>query len=322
MISVPFEARIINIGVSSCLLGEQSRYNSSHKKDQYITEVLGKYFNIVSICPELEVGLGAPREAVNLVGSSKAPNLIGVKTGTNWTTPMKKYSKRRMRQTDMAELDGFILKNDSPSCGIEKVRIHRKSGKVVRDGRGLFASHLIRTNPLLPVTDEGGLKDFNLGNNFIERVFAYRRLRGLFGQRFNRRTMIEFHESHLLQLRSHSIKYYTVLRELIGKIEECRPTDFRRQYGLQFMDILKIKTSPKKHATVMRYILGYLKNHLARKKQEQIQTIINMHCDRQIPLIVPLRMLRFYANEFKIKVLMGQTYLNPEADEIKLRLQS
>src|SRR5512140_857426 len=133
----------IAVGISSCLLGQKVRFDGGHKQDRYITDILGAYFRFVPVCPELEVGMGVPRETVRLTGAAEAPAMIGIKSGSDWTENMNQYAQKRVARADLGGLCGYILKKDSPSCGMERVKVYGKSKMPVRSGRGLFAAALI-----------------------------------------------------------------------------------------------------------------------------------------------------------------------------------
>jgi uncharacterized protein YbbK (DUF523 family) len=169
----------IRVGISACLLGEAVRYDGAHQKDHYITGVLAQHFSWVSVCPELEVGMGVPREPVRLVGSPEAPRMLGVTSGTDHTGRMNAFARRRVQDLAREKLSGYILKRASPSCGMERVKVYPDGGAPARAGAGLFARALMKALPLLPVEEEGRLDDARLRDNFITRVFAYRRLAAL-----------------------------------------------------------------------------------------------------------------------------------------------
>lgn len=163
----------IKIGVSSCLLGNNVRYDGSHKKMIYITDILSKQFILVPICPEFELGMGIPREAVMLVGKTYEPKMVGINSGENWTDKMLSYSNQRVLCDDIKELSGCILKKNSPSCGIKGVKIYTTLNQFVEKGIGLFAKELLNTHPSLPVIEEDELNDPNKKENFINKVLSY-----------------------------------------------------------------------------------------------------------------------------------------------------
>src|SRR5262245_14302988 len=153
----------LRIGISRCLLGEPVRYDGGHKHDRFLTDVLGKHVEFVPVCPEVEMGLGTPREPIQLVELAGEMRLRGVKSQTDHTAAMRRYARRRVQELAELDLCGYILKNDSPSCGMERVKVYQLSegrgrfekpsckGRPVRCGVGLFAEALLARLPNLPV---------------------------------------------------------------------------------------------------------------------------------------------------------------------------
>ncbi|HEX7622800.1 MAG TPA: DUF523 domain-containing protein, partial [Anaeromyxobacteraceae bacterium] len=173
----------LRIGVSSCLLGQNVRYDGGHKRDDFLTGLLAEFVRFVPVCPEVELGLGTPREAIRLVREGALVRLVGRASGADHTEPMRHLAEQRVAELAHLDLDGYVLKKDSPSCGMERVKVY--GGAVAtRDGRGAFAAVLLERLPLLPVEEEGRLNDLPLRENFVERVFAHRRLRELFRGRW------------------------------------------------------------------------------------------------------------------------------------------
>jgi uncharacterized protein YbbK (DUF523 family) len=168
----------IRIGISKCLLGEEVRFDGGHKRDAFLVDTFGHYVEWFPVCPEVDIGLGTPREPIHLVRAEKAIRLVGVKSGSDHSEAMRAYAATKAEELARLELHGFILKKDSPSCGMERVKIYNPSGVSERTGRGLFAGALMARLPDLPVEEEGRLSDPRLRDNFVERVFAYRRLAG------------------------------------------------------------------------------------------------------------------------------------------------
>lgn len=165
------------IGISSCLLGQKVRFDGQHKRDDFLTNTLGPFVEWVPVCPEVEVGMGVPRESIRLAGNPDRPNLIAERSGRDWSEAMRGYSDKRVEELLKLNLCGYILKKDSPSCGFERVRVYPSTGKgsPQRNGRGVFTQALLAGSKLLPVEDEGRLNDPKLRDNFIERAFAYQR---------------------------------------------------------------------------------------------------------------------------------------------------
>ena len=182
----------IRIGVSSCLLGQNVRYDGGHKKDDFLTGQLGPFVEFVPLCPEVEVGMGIPRPSIRLERRGEEVRLVDPKNGLDHTDAMRGWARKRVGEIERLDLCGYVLKKDSPSCGMERVRVYAKS-VATRSGRGLFAEELLARLPLLPVEEEGRLNDPELRENFVERVFGYRRLKNLFQGRWTVGDLVRFH---------------------------------------------------------------------------------------------------------------------------------
>ncbi len=309
----------IYVGISTCLLGQKVRFDAGHKRDRYITDILGEYFRYVAVCPEVEVGMGIPRESVKLVGTAENPSMIGNKTGEDWTGRMNDYSAARVKKQDLKDICGYILKKDSPSCGMERVRVYDDKGMPDRKGIGLFAAALLERFPLLPVEEEGRLNDASLRENFIVRVFAYHRLRSLFSGGFTRGKLVDFHTIHKLLLMAHSPKHYRELGKLVADISNHTPAEMRDTYSKLFMEAFQIKTTTKKNVNVLQHIIGYLKKQLGSREKQDIIRVINDYHQELVPLVVPLTLIRHYIDLHQIEYIQQQVYLNPHPKELMLR---
>jgi len=309
----------IKIGISSCLLGKKVRFDAGHKHDRYITDLLGRFVEFVPVCPEIEVGMGVPREAVRLVGDLLSPRMVGTRTGEDWTDRMTAYSQKRVGKRDLVDLSGFILKNRSPSCGMERVKLYLSPDKVERKGVGLFAAALMQRFPDLPIEEEGRLSDADLRENFIERVFAYHRLHQLFAGPFARKTVISFHADHKLMLMAHSPEYYRRLGQLVARVSQFRSADFRSEYRRLFMRALKYQATTKKNTNVLQHIAGYLKKQLSAAEKKDVQETIEDYHRSLVPLVVPITLLKHFVSKYDIEYIQNQYYLNPHPKELMLR---
>ena len=309
----------IYVGVSSCLLGAKVRFDAGHKKSDFVTDVMSDYVKFVSVCPEVEIGMGTPREAVRLVGSEESPEMLGVKSGISWTIKMNNYSDSRIKKADMKKLSGYILKSKSPSCGMERVKVYTEKGMPSHSGSGLFAKALMSAYPYLPIEEEGRLQDKTIRENFIIRLFAYNRLKQLFKEPFSRKKIIQFHTEHKYLLMSHSVKHYKLIGQLVAKISECNPTAFKEEYLRLFMDALKNQATAKKHTNVLMHILGYLKKNLTTDEKKAILESIEDYRLRLIPLIVPVTLLKHYIYKYDTTYIKNQVYLEPHPKELMLR---
>ena len=312
----------IRIGVSSCLLGEEVRFDGGHKRSDFLTETLGRFVEFVPVCPEMEIGLGVPRESIRLVRGhdhADAIRLVGNKTGLDHTDKMHAYAERCTAALGREELSGYVLKKDSPSCGMERVRVYGPSGMATRDGAGLFASALMRRYPSLPVEEEGRLNDPHLRENFVERVFAYRRLRSFFSARWTLGGLVQFHTAHKLVLMAHSPKAYGELGRFVANAKRLAHDQVRDDYQLAFMDALKKVATTARHTNVLHHMLGYLREHLDATARAELVTLIDDYHRGLVPLIVPITLFRHYVREFGIVYLRGQVYLEPHPKELMLR---
>jgi len=304
------------IGISRCLLGDEVRFDGGHKRDTFLTTTFGRCVDWVPVCPEVEVGMGIPREAIQLVADpSGVPSgahlvrLLGVKSGTDWTTDMSRYARDRVRELKVANLSGYVLKKDSPSCGMERVRVHQH-GMRTRSGRGLFAEALLQGWPNLPVEEEGRLNDPVLRENFVERVFAYQRLRELFADRWNGGDLVRFHTVHKLQLLAHSRTGYTELGRLVAGLKGHPRRELAERYQTTFMRALARTATPGRHADVMTHILGHLKRLLDAGDRRELLEAIDAHRRGEVPLIVPITLIRHHVRRHDVEYLRDQVYLD------------
>lgn len=315
--AVPGNDRL-RLGVSSCLLGEHVRFDGGHKHDRFLTDVLGRYVEWVPVCPELEVGMGVPREAVRLEGDAAAPRMIGVRSRTEHTTVMRRFAAARVRQLAGLDLEGYVFKKGSPSCGMERVRVYGPSGMPGRRGRGLFAAAFIAAFPLVPVEEEGRLNDPVLRENFIERVFAYRRWRALVAAP-TRGAVVAFHTAHKFQLLAHSPKHYTLLGRLVAEQKRQRPAALVAEYGVAFMAALALPATTAKHVNVLQHLAGFCREHLDAADRQELAALIDDYRRMLVPLVVPLTLLRHHVERQRVSYVLDQTYLSPHPKELMLR---
>jgi uncharacterized protein YbbK (DUF523 family)/uncharacterized protein YbgA (DUF1722 family) len=266
------------IGVSSCLLGERVRYDGGHKRDSFVTDLLGRYVEWIPVCPEMEIGLGVPRDSLHLSDPGDGIHLIATKTGKDLTARMSRFSDRKLKDLADLRLSGYVLKSKSPSCGMERVRVFRRTGVLHKAGRGVFAEALINALPDLPVEEEGRLQDPRLRENFVTRVYAYHRWQQMAAPGITRARLMSFHESHKFLLMS----------------------------------------TRKNHTNVLQHLAGFLKERLDSRDRQELADLIDRYRRELLPLIVPVTLLRHYVVKYSIRYLENQTYLNPHPHELML----
>jgi uncharacterized protein YbgA (DUF1722 family)/uncharacterized protein YbbK (DUF523 family) len=309
----------IRVGVSRCLLGEEVRFDGGHKRDRFLTDVLGRYVEWVPVCPEVEAGFGTPREAMRLVGDPQSPQLMTITSHRNMTKPLAAYTARKLATLDGTELSGYIFKKDSPSCGIERVKLFNSHGMPSRRGVGLFARAFAERFPLVPTEDEGRLCDPALRDNFVERIFCYHRLRLLRQGPLTCQSVVAFHTIHKYLLLAHSPEGHQSLGRLVAQAHRYKPKDLIQRYGVRFMEALAVKATRRKHVNVLQHLVGHLKNRLTGKEHAELEGVIADYHRGLLPLIVPVTLIKHFVAMLEIGYIQNQIYLNPHPKELMFR---
>jgi uncharacterized protein YbgA (DUF1722 family)/uncharacterized protein YbbK (DUF523 family) len=312
----------IKIGISACLLGEHVRYDGGHQWDRFFTQTLGRYFEWVPVCPEVEYGLPVPREAMRLVGDPAAPRLVTIRSGIDHTAGMKAWAEKKLLSLAKESLCGFIFKSKSPSSGMTAVKVYGDGGVPARRGTGIFAGAFMARFPLLPVEDDGRLHDPILRENFIERVFVSHRWLVMTGKEFKFKDLEIFHRDHKLLLMSHSPKHLTGLGRIAANHERSPLSRAASEYHQLLMAGLKLIATPKKQTNVLMHMLGYFKKRLTKDEKQELIDIIEKYRQGTLPLIVPVTMLAHYVRKLAEPYLQGQIYFNPHPAELMLRNHS
>jgi uncharacterized protein YbgA (DUF1722 family)/uncharacterized protein YbbK (DUF523 family) len=309
----------IRLGISSCLLGNKVRYDGGHKLDRFLTVTLGKYIEYVPVCPEVECGLSIPRPSMRLEGNTDAPRLIVTSTREDLTEIMETWAKKRVTELEKEDLCGYIFKSDSPSSGMERVKIYNEKSMPVKNGVGVFAAIFMKHFPLLPVEDEGRLHDPGLRENFIERIFALKRWRETLDNKNFKKSLIDFHTRHKLLILAHSPKHYQQMGKLVAAQKSITHKDMQKQYQDLLLEALKVKATPQKHVNVLQHMVGYFKKQLSGDEKKELLEIINDYRNGNIPLIVPVTLISHYVRKYNDHYLGQQLYLNPHPSELQLR---
>lgn len=314
----------LRLGVSACLLGRKVRYDGQHKRDPFLVDVLGAFVEWVPVCPEQELGLGVPREPIRLVGDPRSPRLVGERSGRDHTVPMRRLAEARVRELADLDLDGYVTKKDSPSCGMARVRVHPgQGGPPRRDGVGAFAGALLAGLPLLPVEEEGRLQDPALREGFVERIFAYARWKGAVARGMRRGDLVAFHAAHKLALMAHSPAAYRTLGAAVGRLTKGPPGKAVEAYGRGFMEALRLPATRGRHANVLQHTLGYFRDVLSPADRRELAEVVADYARGLVPLVVPLTLLRHHVRNHRdahgVAWLAAQTYLDPDPKELMLR---
>lgn len=309
----------IRVGVSACLLGQEVRFDGGHKRDTFLTTGLGPFVEWVPVCPEVDIGLGIPRDTLRLVGDEDAPRLVVQRSGEDLTERMQRYAADKVRELEALRLDGYVLKRASPSCGLFRVRVYHPNGIPQAGGRGIFAQELARRLPMLPIEEEGRLTDPSLRENFIERVFAAARWRAFVARRPRTRDLVAFHAAEKFAILAHSPARYGELGRLVATVGRTLTRDTLDQYGRLLMEARASRATRARHANVLQHLAGFFKRHLGPDERAELVEIIEDYRAGLVPLVVPITLIRHHVRRFAIAYLADQTYLSPHPKELMLR---
>lgn len=310
----------LKLGISSCLLGNLVRYDGQHKYDAWIVETLGKHVSYVPVCPEVECGLGVPREAMRLVGDGEVSRLVTQRTAIDHSERMLEFAESRLQELKQENLCGYILKSKSPSCGMERVKIYpEKGGASQKRGVGLYAGAFLKAFPLLPCEEEGRLHDPVLRENFIERIFVMHRWNLEVRDSARPGDLVNFHTHHKLLLMAHSPQLYRQTGKLVSDISKFPLAEFKLLYLALLAQALSYPATPSKHRNVLEHILGYFKKDLSSAEKAEMLELIADYQAHRIPLIVPVTMLNHYVRKYDKPYLADQHYLHPHPGELALR---
>ncbi|MGW8313760.1 MAG: YbgA family protein [Desulfuromonadales bacterium] len=309
----------IRLGVSACLLGEKVRFDGGHKLDHFLTDTLGHYVEYVPVCPEVEIGLPIPREALRLVGEPESQRLVFSRSGEDITERMTAWAKTRVAALENEDLCGFIFKSKSPSSGMERVKLYDRNGVPNKTGVGLFAKVFMEHFPLLPVEEDGRLHDPRLRENFIECIFTLKRWREAMAGGLTRGKLVDFHTRHKLLLLSHSTEIYRQMGKLVAAAKQMDEKSLSEDYLSLLMKGIRLKTTVPKHVNVLHHLLGYFKQQLSGDEKQEVLDIIDDYRAMRIPLIVPVTLLNHFVRKYDQDYLKLQVYLNPHPLELQLR---
>jgi len=310
----------IRLGVSTCLMGENVRYDGGHKRDRFLLNTLGEFVDWVPVCPEVEIGLPVPREAMHLEGDPDDPRLVTIKTGKDYTDRMQSWAAERLEQLAAEKLHGFVFKSRSPSSGLYRVKVYDQHGMPSRIGTGIFAREVVRRFPLLPLEEEGRLHDMGLRENFIERVFVYYRWTCMLEEAPSPGGVVAFHTAHKLSMMAHSPQHYRQMGRLVADAGSLPWPELVDRYGQLLMEGMEVMATPGRHVNVLQHLMGFLKEFISSEDKAELVQLITDYQDGLVPLIVPLTLLRHHLKRHPVADWVHQqVYLNPYPKELMLR---
>lgn len=308
---------MIKIGTSACVVGDKVRFDGGHKRSAFVASHIVTHYELVKFCPEVGIGMPVPRPAIQLREIDGQTRLVDSKTGeSDYSEPMSEYFSRQLDR--LKGLDGYILAAKSPSCGMERIKIHNQDGKLLhRDGVGMFAAALKHAFPDLPVEEDGRLNDQGLRESFFTRVEAYAQFRKLVLENLQPASLIEFHTRYKYLLLAYNPKIYYELGPVVANCSEDIE-DAATQYRSKFMLALSKPTTRKKHTNVLMHLQGFFKQELDGKYKAELTEEIKKYHRGYVPLLAPLTLINHYLREFPNEFLQKQAYLNPYPLELGL----
>ena len=314
------ESMPVRVGVSACLLGGEVRFDGGHKRDRYLTDVLGDNVTWHPVCPEIELGMGIPRPVIQLRGGEIGERLVTRESGEDWTERMREYADARTSELARVGLDGFVLKKDSPSCGMARVRVYGKPGGMPsRNGVGHFVQALERGLPELPMEEEGRLRDAVLRERFIEEIFSHNRWRVLVSRGLTRGKLVAFHEAHKMPVLAHDVPLYRELGRSVASLGTVPDEQVYRNYCRLFVSAFSKPTTIARHVNVLEHLFGHVKKLISSAEKREIAAAIEDYRRSRIPLIVVISLLKFLVAAHDVAYVRGQLYLEPHPRELKLR---
>jgi len=309
----------LRLGISSCLMGEEVRWNGGHKRDRFLIGLLSDHVEWFPLCPEVEIGLGTPRETIHLIGSVDRPRLVGRQSGDDHTETMQAWARDRLEEIAGWNLHGFILKRASPSCGLFRVKVQNDKGMPEHTGRGIFARELAERFPLLPLEEEGRLTDLGLRENFIERVFVYERWQRLLRDNPTPSGLVDFHTRHKMTVMAHSPEIYRELGQIVAAGKTPWP-QLAATYSERLFAALAVQATRGRHRNVLHHLMGFIKNEITAQDKRELLEAIDDYAAGLTPLLVPLTLLKHHFRRHATPGWVGQQlYLDPYPKEMMLR---
>jgi len=315
----PNHGRPIRIGVSACLLGHEVRYDGGHRQDPYLTDTLGRYFQWVPVCPEVEIGLSTPRPTMRLETHNGDIRLMRIAERDDLTRQMRSYCQSRVAALAQEQLCGYVLKKNSPSCGMQRVKVFEDCKAPRRTGRGLFADALVTRYPNLPVEEEGRLHDPVLRDNWITRVFAFHRLQTLWSRRWSAGDLGRFHTVHRFLLMAHSPTEFRELGRIVADAKSLGRRELRAAYENRFMAILSKRATRAKNTNVLHHLMRFFKRDLDGEAKRELLGHVHDYRQGIVPLVVPLTLVAHYVRLLDVDYLREQVYFSPHPKELCLR---
>ena len=299
----------IIVGVSSCLLGQKVRFDGNHKHNKTVTDKLSKHWQYLPICPEMAIGMGAPRAPIRLHGDVTTPRAVGVSDKSiDVTHALIEFGRQKFKE--LGHISGYIFKKGSPSCGMERIKVyHGENNLLSTNGVGLYAKQIMSANPLLPVEEEGRLADAGLRENFVQRVYVYHAWQQLTQAGLTAQRLLRFHTQIKFTLLAHCERTYRQLGRLLADLKSDSLHDIAGDYIAQLMHALKMPATRTRHSNVLMHIMGFLKRHLNNGDKRELIAAIESYKTGVVSIDVPKVLLRHHFRYAPSSYIEQQLYL-------------
>jgi uncharacterized protein YbgA (DUF1722 family)/uncharacterized protein YbbK (DUF523 family) len=302
------------IVVSRCIEFDHCRYDGNMIPSDFV-KALKPYVDYIPVCPEMEIGLGAPRETIRMVTANGSIRLMQPATGLDLTEKMNDFARGFL--SSLPEVDGFILKFRSPSCGLKDIRVYSgaEKSRAISKAPGFFGGEVMESFSHLAVEDEGRLRNFNIREHFLTKLYAlasFRQARseGLLS------SLIRFHEANKLLLSSHSQKETKMLGNILANHDGLSYNDLSGQYREHLTLALARPPRSSSRANVFKHALGYFKGDLTARQKELFLENIQRYKSKKLPSRALLAMLQSWAEGFSQEYLINQSIFQPFPEEL------
>ena len=305
------------IGISSCLLGNRVRHNGEHKRNDWMVDVLGPCVTWVPICPEVEMKLGVPRETMRLVdpigGASENPKLVTVKTQVDLTQKANNTIDEILKK-DFG-FDCYVFKKDSPTCGLERVKIYGKSGIPAKNAVGLYAGKVKLLYPQIPMIEEGRLCDLKQRDAFLIQLFSWTEFKRL---PIKINALQLYHQNFKLQFMAYDPQGYSLLGRIAANSNKEKPTEVFKQYESALAGLIKKPLTLSKNINAFEHMFGYFKKHLNSKEKAHILSLFQSYRRQKIPLVSLSTLFKYLVDQYSIDYLKSQSILEPYPNNLTL----
>lgn len=304
-----------NIVLSRCINIEAVRYDGGITNNEF-ARILGKYVNYITICPEVSIGLGVPRDPIIIIKENDYYKLYQPKTSLDLTNAMEEFSDRFLNS--LIDIDGFLLRSKSPSCGVSGTKIFNNpyANEPIEEGSGFFAQKVLERFGYLAVEDELRLKNEEIRNHFLTKIFAFAELRETLNNLSSIRELFNFHQRYKYLLMAYSQKTLRILGRLIAGWKGLKLHELISVYKEEFYKAFSSIPSRGSHINVLQHIFGYFSKHLSNSEKERFYKLLDSYRDGLIYIADIIKVLREYNLRYENKYLATQRYLNPYPEEL------